>query len=543
MIHKRNTFLLLFTLCALLRLPAQQATLLRDIKPGLESGLDEDHTAVVGNKYFFYGTSTALGREIWVTDGTGAGTKMVKDIYTGSPSSCEYYPLVVFKGKVWFGATTGNFEYELWSSDGTEVGTTRFMPGALSTRPDLLVAGANYMYFVANNSSGTKALWQTDGTTAGTKQVAESIGNSNVQFIDQMAIVGDVLYIGWSGPLKAQLWKSDGTEAGTVLVKDIGTGGSFGGDISGLTAVGNKVYFAGDKNFNGWYTPWVSDGTAAGTLELATPNSFGSSSPSWFFPFKGKVYFAASSGTARALWSTDGTAVGTALFKDVVVAEFGNNIPLDVASDANYLYFAGTTSANGKELWRTDGTAANTKMVKDLDAGSFSSSPSQLTFGNGKLYFQANVGGNGAELCVSDGTETGTKQITDFYPGSSSSSFPRAIRQVGNTLVFIADHPTHGTELFVLDITSGTRFPQPEIEFSVSPNPAAGPLQVTLPEAADWQNGRFRLLNAVGAAVWEGLPVGTVTDLNLSAPPPGIYWMEYTEPGGKFGRVPVTLLR
>jgi hypothetical protein len=148
-----------------------------------------------------------------------------------------------------------------------------------------------------------------------------------------------------------------------------------------------------------------------------------------------------------------------------------------------------------------------------------------------------------ARPCVSDGTETGTKQITDFFPGSSNGSSPHAIRQVGNALVFIARHPTHGTELFVLDITSGTRSPRPEIEFSVSPNPAEGPLRVTLPEASDWQSGRFRLLSAVGAVVWEGLPVGTVTDLNLPALAPGLYWMEYAEQGGKFGRTAVTLLR
>jgi ELWxxDGT repeat protein len=539
--HKGNTLLLFFfLLCGLLRLSAQQAALLLDIKPGTGKGVDKDFTAVAGGKYFFYGSTDAQGRELWVTDGTPAGTKIVKDIKPGTASGCDYYPLVAFKGKVWFGASSGGFDDYLWCSDGTEAGTQQMSTGRLSFSPRHVAAGANYLYYAALNASGTTALWRTDGTAAGTVQVADVIGTYSIQSsLEEMAVMGDDLYMSLNGPGTAQLWKSDGTQAGTVLVKNIGlTPGNFNGDIQNLTVVGNKLYFAGDKNYNAWFTPWVSDGTTAGTVELAVPNTFGSSRPEWFFPFKNKVYFAATNEVpARSLWATDGTPAGTKQVKQVGIAEF-SGYPVDMAADANYLYFAGKTSTNGTELWRTDGTEANTLLVKDLDPGSFSSSPANLTFANGKLYFQANVGGNGAELCLSDGSATGTKQVTDFYPtGTSNGSFARGIRPLGNTLVFIGDHPAH-------DITSGLRSPQPSISFAVSPNPSTGPLRVVLPEGADWAGGRFRLFNALGALAWEGQPDGLVSELHLPAAlGTGLYWLEFAQPDGGFGRTALTLLR
>ena len=49
----------------------------------------------------------------------------------------------------------------------------------------------------------------------------------------------------------------------------------------------------------------------------------------------------------------------------------------------------GTAGGHGVELWSTDGTFAGTTLVRDIYAGTFSSSPSNLTVFNGKLYFTA----------------------------------------------------------------------------------------------------------------------------------------------------------
>ena len=49
------------------------------------TGCSSSGGGVATDKLYFAATN-ADGRELWVTDGTGAGTKMVKDIYPGGDS-------------------------------------------------------------------------------------------------------------------------------------------------------------------------------------------------------------------------------------------------------------------------------------------------------------------------------------------------------------------------------------------------------------------------------------------------------------------------
>ena len=56
---------------------------------------------VAGNYYFFTATTAAEGEELWLTDGTETGTKMVKDIRPGT-ASAEYANFTEHKGKLYF---------------------------------------------------------------------------------------------------------------------------------------------------------------------------------------------------------------------------------------------------------------------------------------------------------------------------------------------------------------------------------------------------------------------------------------------------------
>ena len=71
---------------------------------------------------FFAATDAEHGSELWVTDGTPAGTRLVKDINPGVATSNVSY-LTRFNDKVVFQATTDDEGAELWISDGTEDGT------------------------------------------------------------------------------------------------------------------------------------------------------------------------------------------------------------------------------------------------------------------------------------------------------------------------------------------------------------------------------------------------------------------------------------
>jgi ELWxxDGT repeat protein len=59
-----------------------------------------------------------------MSDGTSAGTSLVKDIYPGNyPNNSNPFSLIVINGSLFFGAVDGVSGYELWSSDGTGSGT------------------------------------------------------------------------------------------------------------------------------------------------------------------------------------------------------------------------------------------------------------------------------------------------------------------------------------------------------------------------------------------------------------------------------------
>lgn len=139
--------------------------------------------AKLGNKIVFASNVTGSGSEMWVTDGTSAGTFLLKDIESGAMGSIsDFNPGVVVGGKFYFNANDSTNGDELWVTDGTSAGTQLvkdICSGNCSSSPRYFFAIGSTLYFwtVVDNptsmSQSASILWKSDGTSAGTVQMQD----------------------------------------------------------------------------------------------------------------------------------------------------------------------------------------------------------------------------------------------------------------------------------------------------------------------------------------------------------------------------------
>lgn len=448
--------LLITAFCCASRSPLVAAVppqLLKDINTTAGSTLSNlANFCAVGDTLFFTATDVVHGRALWKSDGTGAGTVMVKD-FSDSRTARNF---VAMGGRLYFIMAQSTDGRELWSSDGTEAGTILvkdFNDGLINTTAGLCVAG-DVIFFNGYEPATGGHLWKSDGSTAGTVRVNNHGPGTGVSSLHPMdfAASGSVVYFrGLGDSSGAELWRSDGTAAGTVMVKDIAPG-EFGASPSQLVVAGGAVFFSATTEAAGTEL-WRSDGTAAGTqLMKDILPGMDSSHPNTLTALGSTLYFSA----ADNLWKSDGTPAGTVSVPD----NTGSSChPNQIITSGGILYFVNGTTASGSELWRTDGTQAGTVIVKDIIAGTSSSTPGSLTDVAGTLFFTATTTASGRELWRSDGTEGGTVMVKDAVSGSGSPS-PSGLTAVGSRLFYAAVTGGSGSaDLWVSDGTgSGTQF-------------------------------------------------------------------------------------
>lgn len=320
-----------------------------------------------------------------------------------------------------------------------------------SGNPGDLLAVDNRLVFSADDGVNGQELWISDGTTDGTQMIVDIYPGPMGSFPWQFCRAGfsGVYFTADDGIHGTELWSSTLTALGTALAADISPQG--GSNPGNLAPYGNGLVFSAADGVHG-REPWLFNGTQA-TLILDIydmPPNF-SSGPSEFTPFDGSMFFLATDhGHGRELWRTNGTLADTYLVKDIYQS-IGNGAGGNLVVQGGRLYFGGEGPGlvgehYGLELWSTDGTEEGTQMVIDLVPGVAGSNPTNLTLSGSGIFYWANTPEFGSELWIY-GAE-GVKKVTDIGPGTGSSFNTGRMIAFQSGVVFVAQDPDHGAELW-----------------------------------------------------------------------------------------------
>lgn len=407
------------------------------------------------------------GVELWGTDGTVAGTGLLKDIEPGPFSSLSSTPFI-FEieafDKILFSAKTTKYGSEPWISDGTSAGTT--LMEDVNSNPQTLamfqiLTTGEKIYTQTSSSSTAPSFFEinenqlknalVDGNTAYLAYSAVTEFNKDFYFYGSavnsdeyfyqgltrrdetgkieavkktinlysygLNVVNNKLFFsGYSSGQGYELWVSeDGTDEGTHQVKNIAPGGNSSMRTSNSTPISivffnGKYYFSANDNVNG-YELWVTDLTEEGTqLFYNLDGSSSSSEPKNFFVANGKLYFTAYTNGANQVWVTDGTTENT----EVLATANGDQF-FQVGDE---VYFLDNYSSWYYKLWKSDGTGSGTQEVRDLGY-SYYSLPA-IKFDGGLLYCADNGPSYDYYLIDNDGTETKFKGNTSQIRGLTS---------------------------------------------------------------------------------------------------------------------------
>ena len=379
---------------------------LNDASGGVSTSVTEQRW--MAGTGFFVADDGVHGRELWTSDGTASGTRMVRDIRPGS-SHAGIDSLYLIEGVVYFDANDGESGNELWRSDGTAAGTRQLVdlvPAGCSSAPGDVHGAGNIIYFLARaECEGPRVPWRLDLSTGTAVQLYETQG-----YISRLENVAERVFFVEQRDGRSQLWVSFGTAEQTypVVVDEQGTQAEV---HYSLWRLGASLFFAALNRDEGVELYRVDETGRRASLVRDIAEGAASSNPFSFSAIDGVGYFAADDGEGQAVWRTDGTAQGTHRVTDPAIVGPGDIYNIRAYGD-RFLFTV--EHAGQRSLWSTDGTQAGTlQLLNDP----LVSSISQYRQVNGWLLFSALHDQYGNEMWRTDGTPEGTVMIQDLCPG------------------------------------------------------------------------------------------------------------------------------
>lgn len=425
---------------------------------------------LANNVVLFYATDPVNGAELWRTDGTAAGTFLVKDLAAGADES-------------WIRVNIGT----------AIVAKTQYAP-----------ANGGKAYFWAQSNSVAGELHITDGTAAGTNFITDLapgssygvgaiFGDNELELdISLVSIGGQAYYTGDNITNGAEFFTTDGIT--TSLIADMQAGVNDGA-AHFFTVVGNKIAFVATDGTASGYEMYVYDTTQPINWNPGGNNKLGN---------------------PKRMSDLNGTADGAYEFMRSVAA-------------GNFVYFMATDAGGvSNNLWRFDISATNPALDQTNTAAvttdrlTVQATQISPTVNTARVQFTPTVvtgGGQTRVFWIANGGDNLNTRLWAHNPAgtmpnqqavSQTGIFPRRGTVLGSKLLYAANSgsygsattnqtaypggaaaaPKRGYELYALDVATQTGLFGGNQDFMIrdlNPGPASG-LGMVLPTQATGQS-------------------------------------------------------
>jgi ELWxxDGT repeat protein len=426
---------------------------------------------------YFAANDDVHGNELWRTDGTAAGTTLVKDFYVGDAGkSGNPHNLTVVGTRMFFEVNSADTSagYKIGAvytidPGGTPQETTA--GGGIALGP--VIGAVDGKALLISYLSGHYGLYALGGSGSAFTEI--STGSINVGAEEAATVGGYAYYAQTSGNNSAaELWRTNGTT--TEMVKDIRTGVDGSGPHN-FYATGNRAYFLADDGFHGREL-WVTDGTEGGTVLVHDHNPGTAHTSIDYYAANGNTlyYLPSDPATGYEPWRTDGTEAGTRVVRDITPGTGG------FTTSKLFTFGSGFGMLRGSDVYASDGTEAGTTLLGTVDSDGYGLLY-PLAVGS-RFYFRGGLGPYGSVLWRSDGTPAGTFGLTagafdGIAPGNPDVGPPV---QLGDKIIFTGRFPhqpgdgvdVSARRIFVLDTTQADETRQATTAPSIAGTPAVG---------------------------------------------------------------------
>ncbi len=444
---------------------------------------DLKHFAQLNGLLYFVATDQPYNDELWVTDGTQAGTHKIKDINPNGGSGIG--DLRVVGGKIYFLANETKTDaaptddYDLYVSDGTSAGTTKVKDldqafNNLLSEDNAGVTNGKVVFCTQTD------VMVTDGSSSGTRSLAPITLTGYTSANGYCEMNGNVYFI-----VNSDIWKSNGTVAGTKAVKAISDSAACHWKLafaSKIKAYNGKLYIIGSESGVG-PDLYSFDGTESGTVTKVVSMPAGNTYPDNLKECGGSLWFSAYDTSSYALYRIDaGSQTQRICTINNTLSYSGSKIFFPNDLNNGYVVVDAHTGAQTC-FGRSD------LSLSGIGFGAYPNTV--LAMGNKFIYEAYDSATSRQVMCITDGTSEGIQVV---MPADAVTNHPFDyifgcglldvfdFTTYGNKVVIPADFNNAGRELWFYeadDLINGI-LEQAQSAVAIYPNPAHDQLTIDL---------------------------------------------------------------